>query len=189
MNKRSGIASKQKIMKAAMAVFSRKGYAKANVREIARAAGMSVGGVYLYFRTKEDLYRSLVSGGMLEIRRKTEAIAAEAPTASEALSRIFRLHLGLAVEHREFILLHIREHGFSYGVREKRAFFRFQRELFRKVIEKGIKNGEFRRCDAVQIATIFMASLRGAVLSAALDDIVIPAETLSQFMIRGLRIS
>lgn len=187
MNRRSGIASKQKIMKAAMAVFSRKGYAKSNMREIARAAGISVGGVYLYFRTKEDLYRSLVSGGMLEIRRKTEAIAAEASTASEALSRIVSLHLELAVTHREFILLHIREHGFTYGVREKRAFFRFQRELIRKIVEKGIGSGEFRRCDAARIATIVMASLRGAVLSAALDDVVIPAETLSEFMIRGLR--
>lgn len=170
-----------------MAVFSRKGYAKANIREIARAAGISVGGVYLYFRTKEDLYRSLVIDGMREIRRKTEDIAAEARSASEALSRIFDLHLGLAAKHREFILLHIREHGFSFGLREKRAFYRFQRALFEEIIERGIRSGEFRRCDAARMATVIVASLRGAVLSAALDNIVIPADTLGQFVVHGLR--
>ena len=69
MNKRSGKESKKKIIRAAMDVFSVKGYAKASIREIAGVAGISVGGVYLYFRNKEELYRSLINEKMQEAGR------------------------------------------------------------------------------------------------------------------------
>ncbi|MBI1810378.1 MAG: helix-turn-helix transcriptional regulator, partial [Nitrospirae bacterium] len=49
MNKRSGIESKKRILDAAMRVFSEYGYAKANMRMIAKASDISIGGLYLYF--------------------------------------------------------------------------------------------------------------------------------------------
>jgi len=41
-------------------VFAEKGYSGASIELIARAAQLSVGAIYLYFRSKEDLYVSLV---------------------------------------------------------------------------------------------------------------------------------
>ena len=41
-------------------VFSERGYAGASIELIARAAQLSVGAIYLYFRSKEDLYVSLI---------------------------------------------------------------------------------------------------------------------------------
>ena len=72
MNKRSGIESRRKIMKAAKDVFFRHGYGETNIREISRKAGMSVGGIYLYFKSKEELYKSLISEGRREIAAMTE---------------------------------------------------------------------------------------------------------------------
>jgi len=187
MNKRSGIESKQKIMKAAMDVFSRKGYAKANIREIARTAGISVGGVYLYFRNKEELYRSLINERMLDIGSKTETIAGKTQSASEALSHFLGLHLENALKHKEFILLHIREHGFTFGVQEKKNFFRKQRELLERLIQRGIRTGEFRKCNAADMAKVIMGSLRGVILSMALDDDVhITPQMMNEFIFNGL---
>ena len=187
MNKRSGIESKQKIMKAAMDVFSRKGYAKANIREIARTAGISVGGVYLYFRNKEELYRSLINERMLDIGSKTETIAGKTQSASEALSHFLSLHLENALKHKEFILLHIREHGFTFGVQEKKNFFRKQRELVERLIQRGIRTGEFRKCNADDMAKVIMGSLRGVILSMALDDDVhITPQMMNEFIFNGL---
>jgi AcrR family transcriptional regulator len=187
MNKRSGIESKQKIMKAAMDVFSRKGYAKANIREIARTAGISVGGVYLYFRNKEELYRSLINERMLDIGSKTETIAGKTQSASEALSHFLSLHLENALKHKEFILLHIREHGFTFGVQEKKNFFRKQRELVERLILRGIRTGEFRKCNADDMAKVIMGSLRGVILSMALDDDVhITPQMMNEFIFNGL---
>lgn len=187
MNKRSGIESKQKIMKAAMDVFSRKGYAKANIREIARIAGISIGGVYLYFRNKEELYRNLINERMLDIGSKTETIAGKTQSASEALSHFLSLHLENALKHKEFILLHIREHGFTFGVQEKKNFFRKQRELVERLIQRGIRTGEFRKCNADDMAKVIMGSLRGVILSMALDDDVhITPQMMNEFIFNGL---
>lgn len=48
------------IVSAAMAVFAEKGFAAAKLDEIARRAGVSKGAVYLYFETKEDIFRAVV---------------------------------------------------------------------------------------------------------------------------------
>jgi AcrR family transcriptional regulator len=53
-------ARRRRIQEAARAVFSERGYAGASIEIIARAAQLSVGAIYLYFRSKEDLYVSLI---------------------------------------------------------------------------------------------------------------------------------
>jgi AcrR family transcriptional regulator len=53
-------ARRRRIQEAARAVFTERGYAGASIELIARAAQLSVGAIYLYFRSKEDLYVSLI---------------------------------------------------------------------------------------------------------------------------------
>lgn len=48
------------IMGAAFGVFGQYGYRKTSMEDIARAAGMSRAALYLHYRNKEDIYRSLV---------------------------------------------------------------------------------------------------------------------------------
>lgn len=48
------------IAAAALAVFAEKGFAGARIEQIARRAGLSKGAVYLYYPTKEDLFRAVV---------------------------------------------------------------------------------------------------------------------------------
>lgn len=53
-------ARRRRIQRAARTVFAEKGYAKTSIEQIAREASLSVGAIYLYFRSKEDLYVSLL---------------------------------------------------------------------------------------------------------------------------------
>lgn len=48
------------IVQAALEVFSEKGFAAAKLDEIAAKAGISKGALYLYFETKEDIFRAVV---------------------------------------------------------------------------------------------------------------------------------
>ena len=48
------------IIAAALATFAEKGFAAAKMEEIARRAGISKGTLYLYFETKEDMFRAVV---------------------------------------------------------------------------------------------------------------------------------
>ena len=72
-------ARRRRIQEAARTVFTERGYAGASIELIARAAQLSVGAIYLYFRSKEDLYVSLVEDTltvfdveMAQVRESTE---------------------------------------------------------------------------------------------------------------------
>lgn len=72
-------ARRRRIQEAARTVFSERGYAGASIELIARAAQLSVGAIYLYFRSKEDLYVSLVEDTltvfdveMVQVREQAE---------------------------------------------------------------------------------------------------------------------
>ena len=49
------IETRERILDAALGLFRRKGFEGATMRDIARAAGMSLGAAYYYFETKEAL--------------------------------------------------------------------------------------------------------------------------------------
>ena len=51
---------RQGIQRAARHVFAERGFAKASIEQIAKESALSVGAIYLYFRSKEDLYASLL---------------------------------------------------------------------------------------------------------------------------------
>ena len=187
MNKRSGIESKKIIMKAAMDVFSSHGYAGANIRKVAETAGVSVGSIYLYFKNKEELYRSLIVEKRREMADRTATAVENARNASQALSNFLRLYLEYAMKHSEFIVLHIRERGFTFDLKEKKQFFLSQRSLIEKIINKGVCTGEFRKCNIRETAKLVMGSLRGITLSMALDeDGFVRPEVLDEFFFQGL---
>lgn len=48
------------IAEAALAAFAEKGYAATRVEEVAKRAGVSKGLLYLYFKTKEDLFKAVI---------------------------------------------------------------------------------------------------------------------------------
>ncbi len=187
MNKRSGEESRKKIVDAAIDIFSKRGYGEANIREIAAKAGISIGSVYLYFKNKEDLYKGILRDKRREMADMTTSVVEKAQSATEALSAFLKLYLDNALKHREFIILHVRDLGFSFDINEKRQFFLNQRKVIEKILEKGISSGEFRKCNARDTAKLIIGSLRGIVLSAALnEETAVALASLREFLLDGL---
>lgn len=58
---------RNRILQAAIEVFSRKGFFNSKVSEIARASGVADGTIYLYFKNKDDLLISLFEEKMAEV--------------------------------------------------------------------------------------------------------------------------
>lgn len=67
------------IVEAALAVFAEKGFAAAKLDEIARRAGVSKGALYLYFETKEDIFRAVVGQVIAPNMVAVKAMAAAHP--------------------------------------------------------------------------------------------------------------
>ena len=98
-----GVARHQRILDAALEVFSRRGYRDAAVDEIALEAETSKGGVYFHFPNKQAMFLALLDrmAGLLEARAE-EAIAEQADplakldTALLVVVRTFAGHRSLA---------------------------------------------------------------------------------------------
>lgn len=87
------------IVQAAMAVFAEKGFAAARLEEIARRAGVSKGAIYLYFETKEDIFRAVVSQAIAPNLGAVKALAAAHPGPLAELLRGVTGHIAGVVLH------------------------------------------------------------------------------------------
>src|SRR5256886_17135522 len=82
------------ILRAAIDVFADRGYFNAQVADVARAAGVAAGTVYLYFRSKDDLLISIFERGMRAALEEGRAAGAKLRDPRERLRSFARLHLG-----------------------------------------------------------------------------------------------
>ncbi|HVK78286.1 MAG TPA: TetR/AcrR family transcriptional regulator [Kofleriaceae bacterium] len=60
-------ARRRRIQNAALPVFVERGFARASIEQIAKQAQLSVGAIYLYFQSKEDLYVSLLETSLTDL--------------------------------------------------------------------------------------------------------------------------
>jgi AcrR family transcriptional regulator len=81
--KREREMRRQQIMVAAKRVFTQKGYEKSTVEDIAREAELSPGTLYLYFKSKDELYASLCLRVLRFINVKVDHVISEKTTAYE----------------------------------------------------------------------------------------------------------
>ena len=77
-------ARRRRIQEAARLVFAERGYAKTSIERVARQASLSVGAIYLYFSSKEDLYLSLLEETLDVFDTELGKIRARADMAPEA---------------------------------------------------------------------------------------------------------
>jgi AcrR family transcriptional regulator len=94
---------RDQIFSAARDCFGRQGLRGTTVADIARAAGVAKGTVYLYFRSKDDLLRDLLTGDLAELHDETVPGVSAQGTLEEKLRRFIRAELAFFDRHRDFI--------------------------------------------------------------------------------------
>lgn len=187
MNKRSGTESKSKIINAAIKVFSEHGYKGASMRIIAKAAGISVGGLYLYFANKEDLYLTIIKEAYGDFSGKVSKALNVAGTSSESINLYISIYINNARKNRELIIIQGREHKFAFGMDIKKKFFKDQKGVIEGILQKGITSGEFRQCNVRESAKIIFCVLRGFILSLIVEpDALFSPEDCSNLILNGL---
>jgi AcrR family transcriptional regulator len=187
MNKRSAEESKRIILAAARTVFAEQGYARASMRDIARVAGFSVGGLYLYFKNKEDLFQTFMLEWMNNLNNRTHGALTELSDPVQAISAFITISIDFARTNKEMIILQGREWGFSFGIDLKRDFFAERRRILAEIIRNGMEAGVFGSYDADRAAKVIFNILRGFVVSMVIDeDALFPAEDCVNLVLQGL---
>ncbi|PYR55322.1 MAG: TetR family transcriptional regulator [Acidobacteria bacterium] len=135
------------ILRAAIDVFAGRGFFNAQVADVARAAGVAAGTVYLYFRSKDDLLVSIFERSMQAAIEDGRASVAGVDDPAERLRAIDRVHLGRLGRDRNLAVV------FQVELRQSTKFMeRFSATalrdylgIIREVIADGQARGAFRR--------------------------------------------
>lgn len=137
---------RERILDAAIGVFARSGFHAARVSDVAKAAGVADGTIYLYFDSKEALLLSILESRverLLTVMR--ERIPAETNAASR-LRSVIELQLGLLDGEKdlaEVVTMILRQ---SPELMKERAAPKFSSylEAISDIISAGQKDGSFR---------------------------------------------
>jgi AcrR family transcriptional regulator len=102
-------ARRAAILAAARHVFAANGFGDTTIDEIAQAAGIAKGTVYLYFRSKRELYRAALTSGISELTSIVAVRVAEARTLEQKVRAYVEARAGYFDTHREFFKLYLAE--------------------------------------------------------------------------------
>jgi AcrR family transcriptional regulator len=156
------------IITAALALFAERGFGTTRLDDVAARAGISKATIYLYFPTKEDLFRAVVRQELIPLLLHLEALVATHTGGSAALLRLIFLQLaamaGTAASGIPKLVL--AEAG---NFPEIARFYADEvtsrgRALFERVIARGVAEGAFRPVDAALLPPILMGPLLAMVL-------------------------
>jgi TetR/AcrR family fatty acid metabolism transcriptional regulator len=137
---------RNRILQAAIEVFSRKGFFNSKVSEIARASGVADGTIYLYFKNKDDLLISLFEEKMVELVVDVKKRIQEGANALEKLKIFISNHMGLLECEAgliEVLQVELRQSSKFLKDYTPVKFFEYL-DVLSGILEEGKKEGVFR---------------------------------------------
>lgn len=96
---------RRQIADAAVELFIDRGFHKTTTRQIARAAGFSIGSLYEYFASKEDILYMVCESIHAEVERGVTAAMSQAAGSRDALAKIIHEYFMVCHRMSNFILL------------------------------------------------------------------------------------
>lgn len=191
---RGGGDKRDRILLAAVKVFARNGFHATRVSEVAKAAGVADGTIYLYFDSKESLLVSLFEDRVEKLLTFMREELPKKPDAPARLRAVIDMQLGLLEGERdlaEVITVILRQ---STRLMKEFAAPRFTEYLdaIAKIVAEGQSSGAFRQDVSPHIAArAVFGALDGITLTWALGRAEAgalnrAAGQLADILLRGL---
>jgi AcrR family transcriptional regulator len=153
------------ILAAARSVFATRGFSDATVDEIALAAGIAKGTVYLYFPSKKDIYLAALKRGLLELQEQTRATMQAASGIQAKLRAFVGTRIEYAEANRDFIKIYHSEFGNLTNAAacegEFQQLYLQQAKMLAAVLLEAVEAGEIRPVRTDFAAFIIYDMVRG----------------------------
>lgn len=156
-------ARPQELLAAALELFVDRGFAATRLEDVARAAGVSKGTLYLYFDNKQELFKAVVRETIVQTigQAESDAAAARDTPSDELLRQMLRrwwTQVG-ATKAAGLTKLMMAESG---NFPELAAFYNEEviergSALLTRILERGVTRGEFRPLDPVMMTNVLIA--------------------------------
>lgn len=137
------------LIEAALALFVEKGFAATRVEEVAQRAGVSKGTLFLYFASKEDLFRAVVRANISNQLSAMERELQGHEGSSEALLRRCMHHWWTHIGSTKAAGISKLIMSEASNFPELAHFYQSEvvqpaEQLIRRILERGERSGEFR---------------------------------------------
>lgn len=185
---------RQQILVAAGDIFAARGFHKATIEQIADAAGVGKGTVYLYFKNKKGLFDALLLEGFSMTVKRTKRALAELTDPIEHIRVIINLHLAIIKRNHPLMQMIMHELApnrlqdlrseIGQRVREHMA-------LYTEVLEQGIASGCLRPHEPQIVAFALAGAINHIGAGLVNDNLKLSLEDceqeLFQLFIAGLQ--
>jgi TetR/AcrR family fatty acid metabolism transcriptional regulator len=185
---------RERILSAAVKVFAKNGFHATRVSEVAKAAGVADGTIYLYFKSKDELLVSLFEDRVTKLLTFMKDDLPKNANAPDRLRRVIEMQLGLLEGERdlaEVVTVILRQ---STKLMKEYAAPRFSAYLdaIARIVAEGQAAGDFRSDVSPHLAArATFGALDGIALTWALGKadqggLVRAAGQLADVLLRGL---
>ncbi|WP_423396162.1 TetR/AcrR family transcriptional regulator [Burkholderia sp. LMG 21824] len=184
---------RDQIVAAATEHFSRYGYEKTTVSDLAKAIGFSKAYIYKFFESKQAIGEMICANCLHEIETDVRAAVAEAERPTEKLRRMFRVftEASLRLFFRDRKLYDIAASAATGNLPSVQAYEARVQKLLQEVLQAGRQSGEFERKTpldetAAAIYLVMRPYLNPLLLQYNLDTTDAAPAQLSSLVLRSL---
>jgi AcrR family transcriptional regulator len=156
------------ILEAARKVFAEKGFSDATVEDIANTAGVAKGTVYLYYRSKREVYFAALKFGIEQMYDAVVDELKRVSTPEAKLRALISVKLAYFDENRDFFKIFYSELGqicIHPGAidSEFKALYLEQARLVESILKEGVRKKLLRNLHPEQAAFAISDVIRGVV--------------------------
>ena len=157
------------ILEAARKVFAERGFHEATVEEIAEAAGVAKGTVYLYYASKRDVYFAALKFGIAQMYSSLLREVKKVSAPEQKLKALIAAKLAYFDENRDFFKIYYSELGNIPTAhpggfdKELKALYQDQARLVETILKEGMRNKVMRNVRTEQTAFAISDIIRGVV--------------------------
>lgn len=154
----------QELLDAALTLFVEKGFAATRSEEVARAAGVSKGTLYLYYPSKEELFKAVVRQKLANLIAEGQALVESFEgDSSKLLGELMsawwqRVGATPAAGIHKVVLAEVRNFPGLAQFYTDEVIIPADR-LFCSAVERGVARGEFRRLPVHEVAHALIAPI------------------------------
>lgn len=194
---REYLTHRGEILRAAEKVFALKGFFEAKMSEIAREAEFATGTLYRFFKSKEDLYFTLIDEKVEEINRLVQKELSEKTPPIDRIRKVIALQFDFVEKNRDFFKIYISERNrFEWTVKEDLGKGIHQKMVayidhLSKVLKEGVRRGEFKPFDPMDMAHALVGMVNSFIFEWMISPVSYPLvskiETLLEIFLTGTR--
>lgn len=149
-------------MAVAARMFSRYGFQKTTVDEIARSAHKAKGSVYYYFKSKEDLFKAVVEREIGVLKTGLTKVILSSTDATGMIRNYLMGRMVLmkdAVNYHESLKADFVE-DFEFLAESRNEFTRFEIELMEAILSRGVRENKFQIKDTQATAQVIILAMK-----------------------------